>query len=338
MDLLTIGDSAIDLFMKIDPAFVSNPAEKENPEICFFHGSKVPVEKFGTSIAGNAVNVAVACSKMGLKPGIYTELGDDANGDRIIQELENFGVNTDFCIKNKQQPTNVHAIIVSGKGGERTIFSYHEKRDYKLYNWPTPKWLFYSSLAKGFQKFQADLVNYLKSNPQIGVVFNPGTQQLREGVKELKNFLEVTDILFVNKEEAKTLTNSVTDNAQTNNLVNDQKDIQAEEQALKELHKDLQTLGPKLTVITQGAKGATAFDGKVFIRQKAIELNQEIVDKTGAGDAFTAGFVSAIHFGKSLRTAMKWGAINSSHKIRFMGTINGLLTKEELEAQEAAIE
>lgn len=322
MDLLTIGDSAIDLFMKIDPDFVSNPGEKENSEICFFHGSKVPVEKFGTSIAGNAVNVAVACSKMGLKSEIYTELGEDANGDRIIQELKDFGVNTDFCIKNKGQPTNVHAIIVSGKGGERTIFSYHEERDYKLYDWPTPKWLFYSSLAKGFQKFQAELVTYLKSNPKIGVIFNPGTQQLREGTKVLKNFLEVTDILFVNKEEAKILVDDLTDNTQM------------DDQNLKELHKNLQTLGPKLTVITQGAEGATAFDGKAFVRQKAVELEQEIVDKTGAGDAFTAGFVSAIHFGKSLEIAMRWGAINSSHKIRAMGTINGLLTKEELEAQE----
>jgi sugar/nucleoside kinase (ribokinase family) len=312
IDLLTIGDSSIDLFMKIDPSFIANPGEENNPEICFYHGSKVPVEKFGTSIAGNAINVSMACTKLGLKTAIYTELGEDANGDRIIEELAENGINTDFCIKNKDQPTNVHSIIVSGKGGERTIFSYHEPRNYKIYNWPKPKWLFYSSLAKGFEGFQADLVKYIKENPGIGVVFNPGTQQLREGLDALRNILEVTDILFVNKEEAQRLTD-------------------VNEQSIEVMHKKLRELGPKLTVITLGTNGATAHDGTKMITKEAFEIEGKIMDKTGAGDSYTAGFLGALFYGKDLETAMRWGAINSSHVIREIGAINGLQNKEELE-------
>jgi len=312
IDLLTIGDSSIDLFMKIDPNFVSNPNEEENPEICFYHGSKVPVEKFGTSIAGNAVNVSVACSKLGLRVAIYTELGEDENGERIIKELAVEGINTDFCIKNKDQPTNVHSIIVSGEGGERTIFSYHEKRNYKLYNWPTPKWLFYSSLAKGFDNFQANLVRYIKQNPKIGVIFNPGTQQMREGVDALRNFLEVTDILLVNKEEAQRLTD-------------------VRENSVERLHKMLQELGPKLTVITLGSEGSTAHDGEKMFEHGIYEGDGKIMDRTGAGDAYTSAFVAAIHYGKDVETAMRWGAINSSHVIREIGAINGLIGLKEIE-------
>jgi sugar/nucleoside kinase (ribokinase family) len=310
-DLLAIGDSSIDLFMKIDPEFVANPEDKENPEICFYHGSKIPVEKFETSIAGNACHISLACAKLGMQSTIYTELGEDSNGERIISELSKNGVNTSFCIKNKGTPTNVHSIIVSGKGGERTIFSYHEKRNYKIYAWPKPKWLFYSSLAKGFDGFQANLVDYLKKNPKIGVAFNPGTQQLREGIDSLRNILEVTDILFVNKEEAQRLTN-------------------VKEQSIEKLHEYLHALGPKLTVITLGMQGSTAHDGTKMLSREIYQEDKEIVDKTGAGDSYAAAFLAALYFGKNLETAMKWGAINSSHVIREIGAIKGLLNKEQL--------
>jgi sugar/nucleoside kinase (ribokinase family) len=314
LDLLTIGDSSIDLFMKIDRSYVATEKDIEGAsEICFIHGSKVPVEKFSTSIAGNSCNVAVACNKLGLKTAVYTELGEDANGDRVIEELNERGIDTPYCIKNKDQPTNVHSIIVSGTGGERTIFSYHEKRNYKLYDWPRPKWLFYSSLAEGFDEFQTSLVNYINKDPQnIGVAFNPGTQQLREGVDALKNFLEVTDVLFVNKEEAQRLTDP-------------------REKDLETLHNKLHELGPKLTVITLGTDGSSAHDGKQMLLEETHDKDCKVMDKTGAGDSYTAGFIAALHHGKDIKTAMRWGSINSSYVIRKIGAIEGTLTKEQIE-------
>lgn len=310
LDLLTIGDSSIDLFMKVDKDFVDLENEIEGTQICFIHGSKVPVESFETSIAGNAVNVAVACMNLGMKVGVYTELGDDANADRVIKELKKYKMETKYCIKNPKTPTNIHAVIVHK--GERTIFSYHEKRDYKLYGWPTPKWLFYSSLAKGFDKFQEELVSYLKINPRVGVAFNPGTQQLREGVAALKNILAVTDVLFVNKEEAEFLT-------KTNG------------EEIPALHKKLQRLGPKLTVITEGKKGSSAYDGENLEKMTIEKDTKPILDKTGAGDAYASGFLGALFYGKSLREAMRWGTTNSSCVIREIGAIKGLKTKKALE-------
>lgn len=316
IDLLTIGDCSIDLFMEVDGNFVSDitteeeEARGEEPEICFFHGSKVPVNSFETSIAGNACNVAVACTKLGMTTSVYTELGDDANADRIIKELSDYKIDTSFCIKNKGTPTNVHAIIVFA--GDRTIFSYHEPRNYKIYDWPKPNWIFYSSLAKGFDRFQGELVQYIKKRGDIGVAFNPGTQQLREGVKTLTNMLEVTDVLFVNKEEAQRLT-------------------QSEEEDLEKLHRNLQKLGPNVTVITLGDKGSTAFDGNNFEQIPAYGENIVIKDKTGAGDSYAAGFVAALHHKKPLKTAMLWGSVNSAHVIQKIGAVKGLLNLKQIE-------
>jgi sugar/nucleoside kinase (ribokinase family) len=310
IDLLTIGDSSIDLFMKVDEDFVWDIYPETDAELCFHHGSKIPVDSFETSIAGNACNVGVGTTKLGMKTAIYTELGEDANGERIIKELKDRGVITDYCIKNPGTPTNVHSIIVYR--GDRTIFSYHEERNYKLYDWPKPKWIFYSSLAKGFDKFQGELVEYIKKSQNIGVAVNPGTQQLREGVEALKNILKVTDILFVNKEEAQMLTNP-------------------EEDSLEKLHKLLQKLGPKLTVITIGDNGSTAHDGQKMLTEGIYEKESKIMDKTGAGDSYATGFIAALHYKKPLKTAMKWGAANSSHVIRKIGATKGLLNKKQIE-------
>lgn len=311
LDILTIGDCAIDQYMRISTDSTMTAADRKGfPEICFYHGSKVPVDAFETSIAGNALNIAVGASKLGLHAGIYTELGKDGNSQRIISELKGFGVETGYCVENANTPTNVHAVIVYGV--DRTIFSYHEPRQYKVGIWEKPKWIYYTSLGPNFEEFQKELVEYVGKNPEIGVAFNPGTLHLREGLESIKDVLKITDVLFVNKEEAIKLT-------------------QDAGFSYEDLHKKLQLLGPKLTVITDGANGATAFDGTTMLRTGIYSDSRAEVDKTGAGDAFASGFLSALFYKKSLREALNWGVVNAGSKIKAVGAIRGILTKEELE-------
>lgn len=312
-DLFCIGDSAIDQFMQIDP----KSFEVSSGKFCFTHGAKISVDKYSTSVAGNAVNVSVGASKLGLSVGIYTELGDDSNGKLVLDELGMRGIDTSSSRVNKKQNTNVHAVIVANE--ERTIFSYHEPRDYNLVNWPLSKWIFYSSLAKGFESFQSSLVSFIKSNDKIGLVFNPGTIQMQQGVDVLQDILNVTDVLFVNENEALKLTKAELGS------------FNLSDEYLLQLHKNLFQLGPKLTVMTLGHYGSSCFDGKDFYRMSAYTDDRPVVDKTGAGDAFTSGFLAGMFYQKPLRECMKWGTINSSHAIKVTGSIHGLCTKEELE-------
>jgi len=309
MDLLTIGDVSIDLYMKIDEKEVfSNDLSGNSNKICFLHGSKIPVSHFETSIAGNSLNVGVACSFLGLKTKIYTEIGDDENGKRIISELKDLGISTDLIFANQGTPTNVHSVIISG--GDRTIFSYHEKRHYKIKKWEQPKWIYYTSMGQGFEDFQLELIDYLKNNPAVGLAFNPGTIQMKEGLEKMKNIIKCTDILFLNTEEAVKLTNNM---------------------PLTELHKELHSLGAKMTVITDGKNGASASDGINVTKVNAYSDKRPVVDKTGAGDAFSAGYLSAVHYGKGLREALAWGVVNSGMQIKEIGSIKGLCKREELE-------
>lgn len=310
LDLLAIGDCSIDLYMKVDTHDVTTDGSASEPKICFYHGSKVQVDAFRSSIAGNACHVSVGCKLLGLSVATYTELGDDSNADLFITDFKKYGIDTSYCIKNPNSPTNVHAVIVYGE--DRTIFTYHERRKYKLYDWPKPKWIFYSSLAKGFEHFQGELVDYLKKNPDIAVAFNPGTLQIKSGLSVLKDILEVTDVLFVNKEESELL-------------------LGQEFESYEKTQRALAKLGPKLSVITDGKNGSTAFDGKEFTHVGILGDGSGVVDKTGAGDAYTSGVIAGLFHGKSLRTAMTWGMINSASVVKVIGGVHGLKALKEIE-------
>lgn len=315
VDLLTIGDCSMDLFMKIESKAVApeHGDDPGHPMVCFYHGTKIPVDDFETSIAGNALNIAYGARKLGIKSAIYSEIGDDSNADLMISELKKIGVDTTFLLKNKNTATDVHTVIVYA--GERTIFSYHGKRDYKIRDWPKPKFIYYTSMGKGFEKFQKKLINYLSKNSDIGLAFNPGTMQMKAGTKALKDILSITDILLVNKDEAEKLTGGKF----------------TDDDPIKNLHLKLHKAGPKLTVITDGKKEASAFDGTDYFIQKTYSDERPLKDKTGAGDAFSTGFLSAIIYGKPLQEALRWGVANSGCVIKEIGAINGLLVKNEVE-------
>ena len=321
MDLLTIGDVSMDLFMKIDEGADGiadgindsrGGGTQELSQICFFHGSKINASQAKNFVGGNAANVAVGASMLGLKTAIYTETGNDDNAKKLIAELCAKGVDTSLCVQNKNSPTNIHTVLVYKN--ERTIITHHEKRNYTIQKWEEPKWIYYTSIGAGFENFQKDLLSYLKANVKIGVAFNPGTIQLTNGLAGVKNFLEVTDILFVNKDEAYKLVGN---------------------NSIDQTHIKLQSYGPKLTVITDGENGSTAYEGKNFYKQPCITPPATVVDKTGEGDAFASGFLSAIFYGRSIKEALVWASKNAAGKITKIGVGTGLLSKKDIEIRRA---
>lgn len=311
-DLIAIGDVAIDEFIQIHDASVQCDLNQENCQLCLDYGGKIPVDSFSTSIAGNAANVVIGASKKDLRTAIYTEFGKDLNGSRFIEAFKENDVSVCFCSQNENAPTNVHQII--SFQGERTILSYHHPFEYKLPEWHDCKIVFYTSMGPGFEKFQAELASYLKEKRDTIVAFNPGTLQMKAGVDALRNIFEMTDILFVNKEEAERLTG-----------ISSPKNI-------KDLHVGLLSLGIKLSIVTNGEKGSTAYDGTEYHKLGSYKPeDHKVVDMTGAGDAYNSGFLAAIAHGKDTITAMRWGAINASSIVSVVGSINGQMTKQELE-------
>ena len=310
-DAILIGDVSIDEFLRVDDAQVICDLNDRDCKICFDYAEKIPVAEFRTSLGGNSANVGAGMAKLGLNVSVYSEIGNDANGTRFTRELKERGVDTSLLVQNEGE-TDIHSIIIYK--GERTILSYHRPKNYRLQNWEEPKWIYYSSLPQGFEDFQKTLVDYLTAHPKVLSAFNPGVYHFKAGFKAYEPFLKITDVLFVNKEEALRILEQADGN-----------------QITKDIHKSLQRLGPKMTVITDAENGASVCSGDEYYESKIYEIDRPIVDKTGAGDAFASGFLSAIIHGKDVKTALTWGLKNASSCIREVGPMNGLLDINQID-------
>ncbi|HLA03819.1 MAG TPA: carbohydrate kinase family protein [Patescibacteria group bacterium] len=316
-DLITIGDSTIDTFIKIHDATIECDINKKDCKICIKYGEKIPVDSISHSAAGNALNVAMGAQKLGLNSAIYTNLGDDEHGHLIKKKLVQSKVSEDYIQVDPSKESNL-SVVLTFKG-ERTIFVYHQTWDYSLPDLFPCSFLYLTSTAESFTK--SDLFNQVsryveKNKPKL--IFNPGTYQLRVGVKKYPQILEKCFLLIVNREEAIKILG-----------------IGDSEINQKDLLSKLLLLGPKNVVITDGAEGSFATDGKGFFRTGIFPA--QLVEKTGAGDAYASGLMAGLFYNLPLTEAMIWGTINASHAIQFVGTQNGLLTKDDLERHRKAV-
>src|SRR3989344_7113321 len=129
-NLITIGDAVIDTNVFIDDATLECDVNKQNCQLCLNYADKIPLTDSFQSLGGNAANMAVAAAKLGLTSAILTSVGNDANGQLIQDELEDSGVNTDLLSLDKQTKTRYSVVLNFKK--ERTILSYHQKRNYNF--------------------------------------------------------------------------------------------------------------------------------------------------------------------------------------------------------------
>lgn len=306
-DIISIGDSTVDFFLDIDEATVLCEVNKKNCKLCFNYADKIPIKKVTiVSGVGNAANLAVGSSRLKLKTALYTILGNDESGQEIANQFKREGIAQDYIVFDKKGGTN-HSTVLNFKA-ERTILVFHEHRDYRLPKFAETKWIYFSSLSAGHEKIHQPIINLIKKN-NIKLGFNPGTFQLKEGIKVLAPIIKITETLILNKQEAqRLLATKVTD--------------------IKKLLIGLHKVGAKIVVITNGPQGSFVYDGK-HIHSLSI-FNSPVIERTGAGDSYSTGFISALASGKDIPTAMRWGTVNASSVVQKIGAQKGLLTKTQL--------
>src|SRR6185437_10447309 len=76
-NIITLGESTIDAFMTLAHANSDAHLDSKNNGLCFRFGEKIDVDRYTFTIGGNATNVAVGVSRLGLKATLCTEIGDD---------------------------------------------------------------------------------------------------------------------------------------------------------------------------------------------------------------------------------------------------------------------
>jgi len=318
LDVITIGDSTIDTFIKIHDATIECDINREECKICVRYGDKIPVDSIAQSVAGNSANVAAGIATIGLRCAVYTNLGDDSQGTLIKKTLTAKGVLADYIQTQKGMHSNMSVIL--NFRGERTAFVYHQPWFYHLPKLAPSKWVYFTSVSQSFVESNIidEVAHYVDKN-NSKLAFGPGTFQIKANIKRYPNTLERCELLICNLEEAKQIM-----------------EIEIKEKVpVRELLDKMLSLGPKMIILTDGEEGSYATDGNNYLKVGVFPT--QIVEKTGAGDAYASAFIAALIYNMPVSEAMIWGTINASHVIRELGSQNGLLTKDELERNRKAV-
>ncbi|MDQ5927834.1 MAG: PfkB protein [Patescibacteria group bacterium] len=316
IDFLSIGDVFNDIFIELEDANVTCDINHANCTISMKFADKIPYKKATAVLGvGNAGNAAVSAARLGLNTGLLTFIGKDSDGEKIFDYFNDEGISRDLISQDATLPTNVAYVLQYGP--ERTILVKQEAYPYTVptseLDANTPSWIYLTSIGKSALGFQHELVEWITKHPEVQLAFQPGTFQLKAGKSELSDVYARTNILFCNQEESARILE--VDSIETSDAL------------IK-----LSQLGPKVVVITDGPKGAHAYDSETK-EMWSVPMYPDIkdpVDRTGAGDAFASTVVAALALGKPLSEALIWGPINSMSVVQEIGAQKGLLSQEKI--------
>lgn len=298
--ILSVGEATLDSFMFIHDANVLCTIDKQKCEFCMNYADKISADNLVFSVGGNAANTAVSFARLGLDSQLSSVRGDDWLGEQIHKTLDQEKIDCRYIDVEPGPSSYATAIVFQG---ERNLVIYHVPREYHLPIFAPVDWLYLTSLGQKFEHAYEQVASFVAQN-HIKLSFNPGTHQLKAGVTKLKPILTLTEVLFVNKEEAQHLT-----------------ELSATA-SFQDLSAALYEFGPKIVCITDGPTGAYAFDGHELLFCQPFPI--VVVERTGAGDAYGAGFTAALLHDQTIGEAMRWGMANSAGVVHEIGPEAGV--------------
>ncbi len=336
-DLVCVGDTTLDTFLKVQDAAVHCDLKSKSCELCFKYGEKIAVDELRQNPGGNSANVAVGTATLGVKTALYAIIGDDDIGQNVKRMIGERKVDTKYLLTNKGKPTN-YSTIISFKG-ERTILEMKYPAHLTFSTFPTTDWVYLSSLKQDPKSVYESLVR-LKKKMGFKIAFNPGMFQLTHPSNDIVTFLPNVDVLIVNKEEAELLVRKVeslkskvslrksNDRLRLTTLQATRLASTSDSESRRASYK-LQARTRGLVFITDGPNGAYAFDGERMVHCNTFPA-PNVVDRTGAGDAFSSGVVAGLTNEVSFPEVIRWGMANSAAVLKEIGPQNGLLNISEI--------
>ena len=274
---------------------------------------------------GSAANTIYGLAKLGVNTGYTGVVGGDAEGKILLQDFQKVGVDTSQ-IRVKPGVKTGSVLCLSDRLGRRSLYvipganSLLTIDDLDLTYINQAKWLHLSSFADDRQfKVLLELIDRLASSVKLS--FAPGVLHAIKELAILSPILNRTHLLFVNQREIRHLTGEDV--------------IAGAENCLKQgCRMVVVTLGKGMT-LELGHRTVTAVS---YIRdaenEYAIEpSSQDVVsevDTTGAGDAFTTGFLYGLLKGKGLYECGCLGDIVARFSLTKLGAREGLPTFIEL--------
>ena len=305
MKILGIGNAIVDVICKVENSFLAdNKLTKSTMKLV----DKAEFKKLLSSLkieetvsGGSVANSIVGLSQLGNKVGFIGKVNEDDLGNKYEQGLKKEKVEYFYSKKKEELPTGTCLILIT-PDSERTMCTF-------------------LGTAGKINENDVD-VNAVKNSEIIfleGYLWDEGDPK-RAFNKAIQNSnkvsMSLSDLFCVERHKPHFL-----------DLVKNKLDITfANEQEITSLidaksFEDVVTFGKKLgklIVITRGEKGATAINGDQVVESE-IQKDLKIVDLTGAGDLFAAGFLHGHVNNLSIKESLEKGTQMSSQVIQQIG-------------------
>ena len=306
MKILGIGNAIVDVICKVkDDFIIENSLTKSTMKLFFDENEfkkllvNLKIEK--TVSGGSVANSIVGISQLGDKAGFIGKISDDEFGSKYEEGLKKENVEYFYSKKREKLPTGTCLILVT-PDSERTMCTFLgtagkiNENDLNI-----------DAIKKSEILF---LEGYLWDEGEPKKAFDKAINNARKVAMSLSDqfcvdrhkahFLELVknklDITFANEQEMTSLIGA----KNFNEVINFSKQLN------------------KLVVVTRGDKGAVAILGEEIVESEILQ-NLKILDLTGAGDLFAAGFLHGYVNKLSTKNSLKKGTEMSSKVIQQIG-------------------
>ena len=306
MKILGIGNAIVDIICKVNDDFiVQNNLTKSTMKLFFeeteFKKLLTDLEIEKTVSGGSVANSIVGISQLGDKTGFIGKISDDEFGIKYEEGLKKENVEYFYQKKKEELPTGTCLILVT-PDSERTMCTFLGTAGKINEN---------DIDSNAIKKSEIILLEgYLWDEGEPKKAFNKAINNASKVAMSLSdqfcvdrhksNFLELVknklDITFANEQEIM----SLIETKDFNEVINFSKQLN------------------KLVVVTRGEKGAVAILGEKVI-ESGIQQNLKILDLTGAGDLFAAGFLHGYVNKLSIEESLEKGTNMSSKVIQQIG-------------------
>jgi sugar/nucleoside kinase (ribokinase family) len=301
MDVIGVGALNVDLFYKVPSLTLAGHVFEPGEEIVgdeelFTNVSRAlaaqePVARSG---GGSAANTVFALSRMGYTTGFLGVTGKDEGSKFLLSSME--GVDVGHVKKYKKAGVCISLLA----DGERSLLAMPNSNDFFSFIAEDVGYL-NSSKFVHLSSFSSDSALLLQKQllelleEDVYISFAPGEKYARRGLDQIEDMIGRSRIVFVNEREMTMLTGT----------------------GPKEGSKTLLDLGAKVVVCTLGREGSLITTYNSSITEPARKAG--VVDTTGAGDVYAAGFLAGYLDGATLEVCGRIGASASALSVSSYG-------------------
>ncbi len=282
----------------------------------FNWGSTTWVDSIEQSLGGNGSNTSYTLAMLGVPVRLLGMVGQDPFGEHALSILKSGGVDLSF-VGRSQAPTTASVCPVNSAGNR--LFMHRVGSSAEVFPEPiefTPAMLagmshFHLANIFALPQMRRRAPESLRNARAAGLTTSLDTGWDARGrwLEDIEGCLPYLDLLFLNQDEARMLSGKADP-----------------DQAARRM----QALGAGDVVIKLGAEGCAVFTADGVSRFAGFKV--DVVDTTGAGDCFVAGFLAALGEGCGYAEAARFANAVGALSVQKLGAINGVRTRAETEA------